>query len=97
MQDFNTIRQVAVKLAEEYPIKKLTCFGSYAECTQTNDSDIDFLVEFSTPTISLIVLAGLKRRLEEHLEIPVDLIHAPIPQNSYITVNNKVLIYERTR
>jgi predicted nucleotidyltransferase len=95
MPDFTEMQQVVERLAEDYPIKSLSCFGSYADGTQTEESDIDFLVEFDTPTISLIKLAGLKRRLEERLGLSVDLIHAPIPPESYIKINNEVLIYER--
>jgi predicted nucleotidyltransferase len=95
MPEFNEIRQAAAQLAEEYPIKSLSCFGSYADGTQTEDSDIDFLVEFVTPAISLIKLSAIKLRLEEQLGVKVDLIHAPIPDDSYIKVNSEVLIYER--
>jgi predicted nucleotidyltransferase len=95
MPEFNEIRRAAARLAEEYPIKSLSCFGSYADGTQTEESDIDFLVEFATPGISLIKLSGLKLKLEEQLGVKVDLIHAPIPEDSYIKVNNEVLIYER--
>ncbi|MDR0445992.1 MAG: nucleotidyltransferase domain-containing protein [Oscillospiraceae bacterium] len=95
MLDLNTIRTAAARLAEDYPIKSLSCFGSYAEGTQTERSDIDFLVEFTTPSISLIKLSGLKHRLEEQLGLPVDLIHAPISDDSYIKVGKEVLIYER--
>ncbi|MDR3271035.1 MAG: hypothetical protein LBT32_05980 [Peptococcaceae bacterium] len=55
-----------------------------------------YLVEFNTPTISLIKLSGLKQRLEIQLGLHVDLVHAPIPDNSYIKVNKEVVVYERT-
>jgi predicted nucleotidyltransferase len=59
MLDFTEIQQVVERLAEDYPIKSLSCFGFYADGTQTEESGIDFLVEFDTPAISLIKLAGL--------------------------------------
>ncbi|MDR1870556.1 MAG: nucleotidyltransferase domain-containing protein [Deltaproteobacteria bacterium] len=95
MINLSIVKKVVSQLAEEYPIKNLTCFGSYADGVQTENSDIDFLVEFLTPSVSLIMLSGLKQRLEEQLFLSVDLIHAPIPTESLITINNKVLIYER--
>jgi predicted nucleotidyltransferase len=95
MLDFTEMRKIVERLAEDYPIKSISCFGSYANGTQTEESDIDFLVEFDTPYISLIKLAGLKRRLEERLGLPVDLIHAPIPPESYIKIKDEVVIYER--
>ena len=89
------ICQAVKKVAPLYPLKKVSFFGSYADGTQTKDSDIDILVEFSTPTISLIKLSGLKLRLEEQLGLPVDLIHAPIPKDSYININKEVTVFEQ--
>jgi len=83
------------QVAPAYQVKRASYFGSYADNTQTDDSDIDLLVEFNTPTVSLIKLSGLKLRLEEQLGLRVDLIHAPIPDDSYIKINKEVLIYER--
>jgi predicted nucleotidyltransferase len=93
--ELDKIRRTVSRLAEEYPIKSLSCFGSYASGAQTENSDIDFLVEFSTPSISLVKLSGLKLRLEEQLGVKVDLIHAPIPGDSYIEINDEVMLYER--
>ncbi|MDR1158185.1 MAG: nucleotidyltransferase domain-containing protein [Oscillospiraceae bacterium] len=95
MPEIDKIRQVAARLAKDYPIKSLSCFGSYASGSQTKDSDIDLLVEFTSPTISLIKLSGLKQRLEEQLGLSVDLIHAPIPVESYIKIDKEILLYER--
>ncbi|MDR0764305.1 MAG: nucleotidyltransferase domain-containing protein [Synergistaceae bacterium] len=95
MPDFTEMRQIVERLAEDYPIKSMSCFGSYADGTQTEERDMDFLVEFDTLSISLIKLAGLKRRLEERLGLPVNLIHAPIPPESYIKIEDEAVIYER--
>ncbi|MDR1871819.1 MAG: nucleotidyltransferase domain-containing protein [Deltaproteobacteria bacterium] len=54
MIDFNTVQKVISHLAEEYKIKNVFCFGSYADGSHKEDSDIDFLVKFITPNISLI-------------------------------------------
>jgi predicted nucleotidyltransferase len=94
MINFSQMKSVASELAKEYPIKSLFCFGSYADGTQTEDSDVDFLVEFFTPSISLITLSGLRLDLEERLGLHIDLVHSPIPEESYLIINITVLIYE---
>jgi predicted nucleotidyltransferase len=96
MIELNTVQNVISNLANKYQIKKLSCFGSYAEGKQTEDSDIDFLVEFMTPSVSILMLVELWQILEDQLGLKVDLIHAPIPPGAYIKINKTVLIYERT-
>lgn len=91
-----TIEQIteAVKTAaQEYPVKRIDLFGSYANGTNTDKSDVDLLVEFTTQAISLIVLSGLKIRIEELLNTPVDVIHAPIPENSILEIDKVVPLY----
>jgi len=85
------IRNVAV----DYPLRRVSYFGSYASGTNTAYSDLDVLVEFDTTAVSLLLLANLKHRLEDELSIPVDIIHAPIPENSLIRIDQVVHVYER--
>ena len=87
----DSIRDIAVK----YPIKKISLFGSYANGTANNDSDIDLLVEFSYPHISLITLYNIKSEIEERLQKRVDLIHAPIEEDSLIVIDKVIDIYEQ--
>ncbi|NLC47458.1 MAG: hypothetical protein GX766_10005 [Firmicutes bacterium] len=65
----------------------------YAEGTATEKSDLDLLVEFHTPAISLFILSEMKYRIEEELNIPVDLIHAPLPDDTILQINKQLLIY----
>lgn len=81
--------------AQEFPIKKAFLFGSYAEGTHTNHSDVDILVEFLTPAISLLTLSSLKYRLQEELKIEVDIIHGPLEQNSLISLGKVISVYEQ--
>jgi len=39
--------------AREFPIRKAELFGSYARGTATEDSDVDLLVYFDQPAVSL--------------------------------------------
>ena len=79
--------------ANEYPITRMELFGSYANGTSTPQSDVDILVEFKTPSVSLITLSGLKLRLEELLGTPVDVIHSPIPKGSILEIDKVVPLY----
>lgn len=66
-------------VAVEYPIKKVTLFGSRAEGTDHANSDVDLIMEFSSP-ISLLTLSAIKLKLEEILHVKVDIIPpSPIP------------------
>lgn len=87
----NSIRDIAGK----YPIKRISLFGSYANDTANNDSDIDLLVEFLYPNISLFTLHNIKSEIEEKLQKRVDLIHAPIEEDSLIIIDKVIDIYEQ--
>jgi len=84
----------AVKLvAISYPVKKASYFGSYAEGRQTEASDLDLLIEFRQPAVSLLTLSAIKGDLEDMLHVPVDVIHAPLPENALIEVGKQVHVY----
>jgi len=48
------------KAANEFPILKVDYFGSYADGKATEDSDLDLLVEFIEPAISILSIIKLK-------------------------------------
>jgi predicted nucleotidyltransferase len=60
-------------LFEKFHIKTLALFGSIANNCATAESDLDFLVEFSTET-TLSLYMDLKFFLEEIFNKPVDLV-----------------------
>lgn len=88
------IQEAVKKIAPEYSIKTATVFGSYAEGTANKDSDVDVLVEFTMPAVSLLTLASLKYRLENELNTNVDVIHGPLGEDSMITLGKVVPVYE---
>ncbi len=93
--DIADIKNVINDLINEYEIKKVDLFGSYASGKPTSKSDIDLLVEFKSQTISLITLAKLKYELEERLDKSVDIIHGPLNIDSILTVEEVIKLYEQ--
>ncbi|MGH7885503.1 MAG: nucleotidyltransferase family protein [Thermodesulfobacteriota bacterium] len=68
-----TLLQLKPKLEEKYQVKEIGIFGSYVRDEQTNESDIDVLVEFSTP-VSLLKIISLENYISDILRIKVDII-----------------------
>ena len=90
----NKIAASLSEISEEFNIKKAVLFGSYADDTCTEDSDVDLMIEFYTPQVSLCKLSGLKNSLEEKLQKRVDVIHAPIPNDSLLDIKKEIVVYE---
>jgi len=94
MKNISEITKVTKEVSEQYPIKKVQLFGSYADNSATDNSDIDFLVEFDSDNVSLFTISSLKISMEEKLGVSVDIVHAPIPEESIIEVGKVVDVYE---
>jgi len=86
------IVEAVEKAAGEFPLTKVSYFGSYAEGWATEESDLDLLVEFQEPSVSILTIIKLKYYLEKELAKPIDVIHAPIPKGSIIEVGKAVSI-----
>ncbi|MBR1821655.1 MAG: nucleotidyltransferase domain-containing protein [Clostridia bacterium] len=84
MPTVEMIQSVVNSLKSAYALRTVNIFGSYAEGRATAQSDLDLLVEFDKPSVSLIQLNALKYDLEDALGLPVDVIHAPLPDDSMI-------------
>jgi predicted nucleotidyltransferase len=70
----DTLRANRNVLTEEFCVKSIGIFGSYALNQQTEDSDIDFLVEFSKPNIDVFEAKyQLKTYLQNLFHKEVDL------------------------
>jgi predicted nucleotidyltransferase len=91
----SNIRDSVNDVIAKYPIKKVSLFGSYAEGSADEDSDVDLLVEFFTANVSLFMLNTIKDEIENKLHKEVDLIHAPVDEDSLIKLNKVVDIYEQ--
>ncbi len=78
MKTLEEIKQWLVKhkltLQEQYKVSELGIFGSYVRQEQTENSDVDLLVEFSE-TPSLLKFVNLENYLTDNLGVKVDLVH----------------------
>ena len=61
-------------LRQQYGVRELWLFGSYVRAEQTADSDVDILVTFDNPHLSLIEFIQLEQQLAAALGIKVDLV-----------------------
>jgi len=73
---------------------KVSYFGSYALGSASGGSDLDILIEFDVPAVSLLTIIDFKNQLEDELGISVDVIHAPLPDDALITIEKAVPVYD---
>ncbi len=78
-------------LFQQYHVKSLAIFGSYARNEQKQHSDVDILVDFTAPVgVEFIDLAN---NLESLLEIQVDLVSRKGIRPKYYKEIQSDLIY----
>lgn len=86
------IKKAVADIADEFNISKAVLFGSRADGTNSEDSDIDLIAEFDVP-VSLLTIAEMKYRLEDALGLRVDVIHGPLKEDDIIEVKKEILLY----
>ncbi|MBD5393741.1 MAG: hypothetical protein HDR71_05615 [Lachnospiraceae bacterium] len=86
------LKSNVLTIVNDYPIKRITLFGSRAAGTEREDSDVDLIMEFSIP-ISLLTLSIIKLKLEEILKVGVDIVHGPIVESDLIEIGKVVELY----
>ena len=67
------LRQYKPQLSERYKVKTLGVFGSYVRKEQSEDSDLDLLVDFDEPP-GLLKFIELENFLSDLLHVKVDLV-----------------------
>lgn len=95
MLDIKQISNAVKIVAANYPIKSVRLFGSYAEGRETENSDVDVMVEFNKEPISLLKFFGFKDDLADLLGTPVDIVKYPLSEetgNSLI-IDEVVMLY----
>ena len=60
-------------LKEKYNVRRMGLFGSFVRGEQTNDSDVDIIVDYAE-TPSLFSMIELEQYLEKVLDMKVDLV-----------------------
>jgi len=88
------IKNAVVQVAPSYPVLSIELFGSYANGENSEDSDVDLLVYFDKKVASLFDLTGLKLDIQEKLKTKVDVVAGPLKENSFLTIDKKIRIYE---
>lgn len=77
-------------------ISQVSLFGSYAEGCANERSDVDLLVRFHSPVVSLITLGRVLDLLERALGVAVDVVQDPVPEGSLLRITKVVPLYEGT-
>ena len=72
-QILSLLKQQLPSLKQNFKVKSIGIFGSYAREEQTEKSDIDLLVEFEAP-VGFFKFIELEDYLSEKLGIKVDLV-----------------------
>ena len=96
-----TTEQMTQQIAEYFktqPVLKAWLFGSFARGEESQDSDVDLLVEFDhSARVSLMKHAGMIVDLEQRLKRPIDLVvnGTLLPFAVESAERDKILIYER--
>ena len=88
----NELKNSIEEIANEFSLKRVVLFGSRADMTNREDSDVDLIVEFYS-AVSLLTLSTIKVRLEEKLGLNVDVVHGPLKETDLIEVKQAVEIY----
>ena len=75
-------------------IARVQLFGSYAQGRARDDSDVDLLVSFASPVVSLFTLARALEAMESQFETSVDVVQDPLPSDALLDVREQVPLYE---
>jgi predicted nucleotidyltransferase len=67
------LREMMAELRGKYHVKKIGIFGSFSKGRQTEQSDLDLVVEFEQP-IGMMAFVHLRNRIADRLGIRVDLV-----------------------
>ncbi|MDD2229734.1 MAG: nucleotidyltransferase family protein [Candidatus Cloacimonetes bacterium] len=93
---FKLIYEAFKPFIDEYGIRNIAVFGSYANGTEKAGSDIDIIVEMSKQ-FGLFKYIGLKQDIEKQLGMAIDLVERqclePLLKDSILA--SAVTIYEQ--
>lgn len=88
----NTLQKDKQFLKENYGVINIALFGSYAKGLENRDSDVDFIVEFTAPSYSLLM--GLYAYLENKLNSKIEIVRkGPHLSERFLNTIKNDLIY----
>ena len=70
----SNIKTTIIGILRMYPVKRAAFFGSYAKNLNTEDSDIDLVVEFNNAKSTFIPFFNLYDDLEEATGMKIDML-----------------------
>jgi hypothetical protein len=90
------IKSKLIRPCQQFGVKWLDLFGSYARGEQRTDSDLDFVVEFDAPSPkgAFDRFFGLLEALEDEFKVKIDLLEARAVKNPYL---HKTIERDRVR
>ena len=93
MLTIEAIRDRVKPVAKKYDVESLELFGSYADGTADENSDVDFIARFNTPIPSIFKVMGFREELSHSLGLPVDVITLPLvrPDKLRVSRTEKIL------
>lgn len=95
MLNLKTVKDILLahkqRLSIKYGLSNLAIFGSYARNQQTDESDLDILVEFDRPIGSEFI--DLADELEQLLRVKIDLVSKKGIKDKYLRSIEKELVY----
>ena len=86
------IRERVVPIAEKYDVAHIDIFGSYANGNATPESDVDFLVEFSTAAPSIFKVMGFREEVTRSLGVGVDVVTLPLTDPKRLYIDKRVRV-----
>lgn len=94
MVNLALIRSAVEQAAREYPVKRVELFGSYANGSASEKSDVDLLVEFKTSPISLFKISGFQAAVSDLLKLNVDVVTLPLSEINTLFIDKRITLYD---
>ena len=85
------LQQHKAELFKKYPLKSMALFGSYSRGDETKDSDVDVMVELSTPDVRAFI--NLSHELEAIIKRKIDLVSKNGVKERYMKSIENDLLY----
>lgn len=92
----NELKKYINEIQKDYKFNKVILFGSRADGTNRDDSDIDLLVEFNRNKKSLFTIAGMINDIQDKFNLKVDIVPYPVPNTIAglkLKINKEELLY----